>query len=299
MSLTLVGSLALDTIEAPAGRVEDVLGGTATYASIAASHFGRVDLIGVIGSDFPADGKALLERHDVDLQGVQVEDGLTFRWGGKYAPNFNDRETLFTELNVFEHFNPVLPEAYRKSDYLLLANIHPSLQHHVLNQFEERPFVALDTMNLWINTALDDLKALLKDIDLLMVNDEEALMLTGERHYGKAAQKLMDMGPGWIVIKKGSHGALLFFGDRVFSAPALILDQVIDPTGAGDSFAGGLMGYLARERSVEFGVVKRAVIYGSLMASFCVEDFSVGAMDDISSEAIEKRFQQFRELTQF
>ena len=299
MSLTLVGSIALDTVIAPAGKVEDVLGGTAVYASIAASHFIPPQVVGVIGDDFPGSGRELLLKHGVDLTGVQQEAGKTFRWGGEYAENFNDRTTLFTELNVFEHFKPELPHAYRQTDTLFLGNIHPALQSHVLDQTMGKPFVGMDTMNLWINTALEELKQLIKRVDLIMVNDEESLMLTGERHYGKAAKALMAMGPEWIIIKKGSHGALLFHKDRIFLAPGLILEEIIDPTGAGDSFGGGLMGALAAAGEINFETMRRAVIQGSVMASFCVEGFSVNAMSDLKQEDLEARYQQFVEFVKF
>jgi len=299
MALIIVGSLALDTIEAPAGSVTDVPGGSASYCSIAASYFSNPSIVGVVGEDFPESLIALFKDHRVDMAGLSIEAGKTFRWGGRYAENFDDRTTLFTDLNVFESFNPTLPEAYKDAGYVLLANIHPRLQHHVLDQMTSKPFVVLDTMNLWINTALEDLLSLLIRVDMLVINDEEARMLTNERNFARAARKLQDMGPKWIVIKKGQHGALLFHETRIFSAPGLVLNDVIDPTGAGDTFVGALIGYLAQSNDHSFDNMKLAVIFGSVLASFCVEDFSVDGITYLEESDLEERYDAFVIMSQF
>lgn len=300
MNLIIVGSLALDTIEAPAGRVENEVGGSATYASLAASYFTKPGLVGIVGTDFPDEQKRAFEAHGIDLTGLQIAEGKTFRWGGRYSPHLDHRETLFTELNVFEKFSPELPPSFQSAQYVLLANIQPDLQHHVLDQISGNPFVAVDTMNLWINTALDSLKQLLHRTDLLIVNDEEAHMLTGETGYGAAARALQNMGPRWLVIKKGQHGALLFGpNEEVFSAPALVYSRVNDPTGAGDAFAGGMLGYLAQSGNSEFSTLRQAVIYGSVMSSFAIEDFSATGLLSLKRSALESRFAKFREISQF
>lgn len=299
MSLIIVGSLALDTIVAPAGSVTDVPGGSTSYCSIAASYFSNPSIVGVVGEDFPESVITLFKDHRVDLTGLSIEPGKTFRWGGRYADNFDDRTTLFTDLNVFESFNPTLPESYKDAGYVLLANIHPGLQHHVLDQMNSKPFVVLDTMNLWINTALDDLIALFKRVDMLVINDEEARMLTEERNFAKAARKLQAMGPKWIVIKKGQHGALLFHESQVFSAPGLVLEEVIDPTGAGDTFVGALIGYLAQSKDHSFDNMKLAVIFGSVLASFCVENFSVDGITYLEESDLDDRYDAFVIMSQF
>jgi sugar/nucleoside kinase (ribokinase family) len=299
MSLIIVGSLALDTIEAPAGAVSDVPGGSSSYCSLAASYFTHPNLVGVVGSDFPESVLTLFKDHHVNLEGLVIEEGKTFRWGGRYAENFDDRTTLFTELNVFATFNPTLPATYKDAAHVLLANIHPGLQHHVLDQLEADSFVVLDTMNLWIETALDELLTLIKRVDMLVINDEEAKMLTGERNYGKAAKKLHAMGPEWVVIKKGQHGSLLFHGDEVFSVPGLILDEVKDPTGAGDTFVGALIGYLDQSKDHSFDNMKLAVVFGSVLASFCVEDFSVDGITYLEESDLEERYDKFVIMSQF
>ena len=299
MSLIIVGSLALDTIEAPAGSVSEVPGGSTSYCSIAASYFTHPNIVGVVGNDFPESVLSLFKDHHVNLEGLVIEEGRTFRWGGRYAENFDDRTTLFTELNVFETFNPTLPASYKNATYVLLANIHPGLQHHVLDQLETESFVVLDTMNLWIDTALDELLTLIKRVDMLVINDEEANMLTQERNYGRAARKLQAMGPDWVVIKKGQHGALLFHGEQVFSVPGLVLDEVKDPTGAGDSFVGGLIGYLDQSKDHSFDNMKLAVVFGSMLASFCVEDFSVDGITYLEESDLEERYDKFVIMSQF
>ena len=299
MSLLIVGSLALDTIEAPAGSVSDVLGGSSSYCSLAASYFSSPAIVGVVGDDFPEEVVSLFKDHHINLEGLVIESGKTFRWGGRYAENFDDRTTLFTDLNVFESFNPTLPEASKNSQYVLLANIHPGLQNHVLDQLDSKAFVVLDTMNLWIDTAHDELLILMKRVDMLVINDEEARMLTQERNYSKAAKKLQEMGPEWVVIKKGQHGALLFHKSRVFSVPALILDEVKDPTGAGDTFVGALIGYLAQSKDTSFDNMKLAVVFGSVLASFCVQDFSVDGITYLDEADIEERYDEFVIMSQF
>jgi len=299
MSLVIVGSIALDTIETSTHSVQDVPGGSTTYCSLASSYFAKPHIVGVVGEDYPKSVTTLLKDHHIDMEGLVTEKGKTFRWGGRYAENFDDRTTLFTDLNVFETFNPVLPEKYKQAEYVLLANIHPGLQHHVLDQLESEAFVVLDTMNLWIDIALDELKSLIKRIDMLVINDEEALMLTGERNYGKAAAKLREMGPEWVVIKKGQHGALLFHQDRIFTVPGLILDEVLDPTGAGDSFVGALIGYLAQSKDHSFDNMKLAVVFGSVLASFCVENFSVEGITYLEESELEERYDQFVIMSQF
>jgi sugar/nucleoside kinase (ribokinase family) len=299
MSLIIVGSLALDTIEAPAGSVSEVPGGSSSYCSIAASYFTHPNIVGVVGTDFPESVLTLFKDHHVNLEGLVIEEGKTFRWGGRYAENFDDRTTLFTELNVFESFNPTLPDTYKNAAHVLLANIHPGLQHHVLDQLEAESFVVLDTMNLWIDTALDELLTLINRVDMLVINDEEAYMLTQERHYGRAARKLQAMGPDWVVIKKGQHGALLFHGEQVFSVPGLILDEVKDPTGAGDTFVGALIGYLDQSMDHSFDNMKLAVVFGSVFASFCVEDFSVDGITYLDESDLEDRYDKFVIMSQF
>ncbi len=299
MSLIIVGSLALDTIKAPSGSAADVLGGSISYCSIASSYFCHPSIVGVVGSDFPDSGITLFKDHQINLEGLTIEEGKTFRWGGRYADNFDDRTTLFAELNVFETFNPVLPKAYKDAKYVLLANIHPGLQNHVLDQLETDSFVVLDTMNLWIDTALEDLLSLIKRVNMLVINDEEAQMLTKERNYKKAAAKLQSMGPEWVVIKKGQHGALLFHADQVFSVPGLVLDEVKDPTGAGDTFVGALIGYLDQSRDHSFDNMKLAVVFGSVLASFCVQDFSVNGITYLEESDLDQRYDEFVIISQF
>jgi sugar/nucleoside kinase (ribokinase family) len=253
----------------------------------------------VVGNDFPDSVITLFKDHHINLEGLAVEEGKTFRWGGRYAENFDDRTTLFTELNVFETFNPVLPDIYKDAAYVLLANIHPGLQHNVLDQLEADSFVVLDTMNLWIDTALEDLLTLIKRVNMIVINDEEALMLTKERNYKKAARKLHTMGPEWVVIKKGQHGALLFHNDQIFSVPGFLLDEVKDPTGAGDTFVGALIGYLDQSKDHSFDNMKLAVVFGSVLASFCVQDFSVDGITYLEESDLEARYDEFVIMSQF
>jgi len=299
MSLLIVGSIALDTIETPAGSVAEVPGGSTTYCSLAASYFVNPQIVGIVGEDFPASVRTLFSDHHIDQAGLSTEPGKTFRWGGRYAANFDDRTTLFTELNVFETFDPVLPQAYRQASHVLLANIHPSLQHRVLDQLDNPAFVILDTMNLWIDTARPELLALFRRVNMLVINDEESHLLTGARNHGQAARKLMELGPEWVIIKKGQHGALLFHENRVFSVPGLILEEVIDPTGAGDTFVGALAGYLAQSNDLSYDNMKLGVVFGSVMASFCVQDFSVQGITYLGEADLETRYDEFVIMSQF
>ena len=301
MGLLVVGSLGLDTVETPFDKVTDALGGSATFISLAASYFsGPIQLVGVVGSDYPQDYIDLLGKHNVDLEGLQIiEGGKTFRWGGKYHYDLNVRDTLFTDLNVFEKFDPVIPDNYKKSKYLCLGNIAPTLQLRVLDQMDNTQFVVCDTMNYWIEGMKDELVKLLKRVNVLIINDSEARLLSNEPNLIKAAKLIREMGPEFLIIKKGEHGAMLFADDTIFSAPAYPMEIIYDPTGAGDSFAGGFIGYLYKTRDLSPENMKRAVIYGSAMASFCVEKFSTIALEDLSYLQIQDRFREFRNLSRF
>ena len=301
MPLLVVGSVALDSVETPFDKVKDALGGSATYISLAASYFSSsVGLVGVVGSDFPKKYIELLEEHNVDLDGMQVIDGeKTFRWGGKYHYDLNVRDTLFTELNAFQNFNPIIPEQYRNARYICLGNIDPILQMRVLDQMNNPQFVVCDTMNFWITGMKDDLLKLLKRVNVFIINDSEARLLTGEPNLIKAAKKIRELGPETLIIKKGEHGAMLFTEDTIFSAPAYPMEIIFDPTGAGDTFAGGFIGYLHKTRDLSAENIKRAVIYGSTLASFCVEKFSTQGLEDLSYLQIQDRFREFRKISMF
>lgn len=301
MSLLVVGSVALDSVETPFDKVDDALGGSATYISLAASYFSApVELVGVVGDDFPKPYIEMLEQHNIDLEGLQIIEGeKTFRWGGKYHYDLNIRDTLFTELNAFQNFNPVLPERYKKSRYICLGNIDPILQLRVLEQVSDPQFVVCDTMNLWINLMKQDLVNLLKRVHVFILNDSEARMLTEEPNLIKAAKLIRQMGPEILIIKKGEHGAMLFTQDTIFSAPAYPMEIIFDPTGAGDAFAGGFTGYLHKTMDLSPENIKRAVIYGSTMASFCVEKFSTNGLEDLSYLQIQDRFREFRKISSF
>ena len=301
MGLLVVGSLGLDTVATPFDKVEDALGGSATYISIAASYFGGpVELVGIVGSDFPQKYIEILSDHNVDLEGLQViEGGKTFKWSGKYHYDLNVRDTLLTELNVFEKFDPVIPENFRKSKYICLGNIDPELQTKVLDQLEDPQFIVCDTMNFWIEGKKDELLQLLPRVDVLIINDSEARLLAHEPNLIRAAKKIRALGPGILIIKKGEHGALLFTEETVFSAPAYPMETIFDPTGAGDSFAGGFTGYLYKTRDLSPENLKRAVIYGSTMASFCVEKFSTKGLEDLSYLQIQDRYREFLLLSRF
>lgn len=300
--LVIVGTLAFDAIETPFGKTDKILGGAATYIGLSASQF-NVDaaIVSIVGGDFSQEYLDLLSNRNIDISGVEiVESGKTFFWSGKYGNDMNSRETLTTELNTLADFNPIVPEDYRDAEILMLGNLHPLVQLNVLNQMTIKPeLVILDTMNFWMDCALDDLHKVIKKIDVITINDEEARQLTGEYSLVVAAKKIHEMGPKYVVIKKGEHGALLFHDEDVFFAPALPLKEVFDPTGAGDTFAGGFAGYIARTGDFSFENMKNAIIHGSTLASFCVEKFGTERMQNITSPEIHKRLLQFKQLTQF
>jgi sugar/nucleoside kinase (ribokinase family) len=300
--LVIVGTLAFDAIETPFGKTDKILGGAATYIGLSASQF-NVDaaIISIVGGDFPQEHLDLLSNKNIDLSGVEiVKNGKTFFWSGRYGNDMNSRDTLATELNTLADFNPIVPEDYRDAEIVMLGNLHPLVQSSVLNQMTVKPeLVILDTMNFWMDCALDDLHNVIKKIDVITINDEEARQLTGEYSLVVAAKKIHEMGPKYVVIKKGEHGALLFHNEEVFFAPALPLKEVFDPTGAGDTFAGGFAGYLARTGDISFENMKNAIIHGSTLASFCVEKFGTERMQNLSSQEIHKRLLQFKQLTQF
>lgn len=302
MSLLVVGSIALDTIETPFGRADMVAGGSAVYISAAASYFtAPIRIVGVVGSDFPKSEIEFLESRGIDTAGIQVvKDGKTFHWSGRYHYDLNERDTLETHLNVFEKFDPVLPDAYRKSRYVLLGNIDPVLQRRVIESLEQKPeLVICDTMNFWIEGKRDELLRTLKLVDVIIVNDSEARLLSAEPNLVKAAKKIMRMGPRIVIIKKGEHGALLFTNGTVFSAPAFPLEYIYDPTGAGDTFAGGFIGHLARTEDFSDENLRRAVIYGSVMASFSVAKFGIEALKELSDIEIMGRYRDFIDLSRF
>lgn len=301
MSLLVIGSVAIDTIETPFGKAENVLGGSAVYIALTASYFAPpVRLVGVVGSDFSKMHIDFLDSHDVDLEGLQVvEKGKTFRWGGRYHYDMNVRDTLFTDLNVFERFDPVIPESYRKSTYVCLGNIDPVLQEHVLKQTARPRLVVGDTMNFWIERKRPELLRTLAFMDVLIFNESEARLLAQEPNLIKAARVIMSMGPKVVIIKKGEHGALLVTERTIFSAPAYPMETINDPTGAGDAFAGGFIGWIAKTDDISEENLKRAVIYGSTMASFCVEKFGVDRFKELTSLEIKDRFHAFRELSRF
>ncbi len=301
MSVLVVGSIALDTIETPFGSVQNTVGGSATYISAAASYFvSPIRLVGVVGGDFPKQGLTFLEDRNVDLDGLEViQGGKTFHWSGRYHYDLNERDTLATELNVFEKFDPKIPEKYRKSTAVCLGNIDPVLQRKVLDQIEKPRIVVCDTMNYWIERKRQELGETLKSINILILNDSEARLLSKEPNLFKAGRVIRGMGPSVVIIKKGEHGALLLTEQIVFSAPAYPMENIFDPTGAGDSFAGGFVGWLARTDDMTEENLKRAVIYGSTLASFCVEKFGVEGLKDLTYLQIQDRFRQFRELSRF
>ena len=301
MSLLIVGTLAFDRIETPFGIAEKVIGGSATYFSWAASYFtNEIQLISIIGGDWPEGELRALEDRGVDLSGVQIEkDQKSFFWAGKYTDNLNTRTTLTTELNVLDDLDPNLPEHYTHADYVMLGNLTPEIQSKVISQMRHRPkIIALDTMNFWMDVAWDSLLETLKKVDILIINDEEARQLSGEYSLIKAAQLIFELGPKYLLIKKGENGALLFHQEEIFFAPALPLIEVTDPTGAGDTFAGGFLGYLSQFDKIDFQIMKSAVIYGSAMASFCVEAFSLDRLKTLDERAISDRIAQFKELIQ-
>src|ERR1700716_44409 len=301
MSVLIVGSIALDTVKTPVEEHRYLLGGSASYAAAAASFFSQVKLVGVVGDDFPESEFDFWKSRKIDIGGVQRVDGKTFRWSGEYAWDLNTRETRSIALNVFEHFRPALPESYRQTDFVLLANIAPSLQSHVLDQMEKPRFVVADTMDLWIETTRKDLDALLPRVDLLILNDSEARQMTKETSLIKAGRRIRKMGPRYVAIKKGEHGALLFGENEFFSCGAYPLEDIHDPTGAGDTFAGGVGGFLAGTvgGKVTFTDLRKAMIYGSVLASFCVEAFSLERLRKLSMEEIAQRYETFKLMSQF
>ena len=302
MSLITVGTMAFDAIETPFGKTDQIVGGSATYVAYAASNFVKpVQQISIIGYDFPKEEMEELKRRGVQLEGVEiVKDKKSFFWSGRYHEDMNSRDTLVTDLNVLADFKPVVPDAYQGSEFLMLGNLAPAIQISVISQMKKRPkLIVMDTMNFWMEIAMPELTQVLKQVDLLMVNDAEARQLTGQFSLVKAAKQILQMGPKYLIIKKGEHGALLFHGADVFFAPALPLEDVFDPTGAGDTFAGGFIGHLARTGDISFENMKRAIIVGSAMASFCVEKFGPTRLKEVNASDISARIQQFKDLTSF
>jgi len=302
MSLLTVGSVAFDAIETPFGKTDKIIGGAGTYIALSAAFFEQNQkIISVVGDDFPKEMLATLASKGVDLEGLQIKEGeKTFFWSGRYHNDMNTRDTLVTELNVLENFDPIIPENYQGVDYLILGNLSPQVQRTVIERLTTRPkLIAMDTMNFWMDIALDELKKTIKLVDVLIINDEEARQLSGEYSLAKASKVIREMGPKYLIIKKGEHGALLFNEDKMFFAPALPLEDVFDPTGAGDTFAGGFIGYLASTDDISFDNMKRGIINGSAMASFCVEKFGTEKLLNITKQDIENRIEQFVALANF
>lgn len=302
MSLIIIGTVAFDAIETPFGKTDKIVGGAATYASLAASYFcNKVKIVGVVGDDFHQQDIDTFKTHGIETEGLQVKAGeKSFFWSGKYHNDMNSRDTLITELNVLADFDPVIPESYQDCEYLMLGNLTPQIQQTVIRRLKNRPkLIVLDTMNFWMDVAMDDLLDTLKLVDVLTINDEEARQLSGEYALVKAAKKILEMGPKYLIIKKGEHGALLFHEDKVFSTPALPLAEVFDPTGAGDTFAGGFIGYLAKVGSINFNNMKNAIVYGSALASFCVEKFGTERLLNLTEEEIAGRVREFVSLSAF
>ncbi len=302
MSVITVGTMAFDAIETPFGKVDKIVGGSGTYVAYAASKFVTpIQQISIVGYDFPQEEMDELKKRGVQLEGVEiVPDKKSFFWSGKYHTDMNTRDTLITDLNVLADFNPVVPDSYQGAEFLMLGNLMPKLQMSVIDQMKVRPkLIVMDTMNFWMEIAMDDLKEVLKKVDVLLVNDGEARQLSGEFSLVKAARSILQMGPKFLIIKKGEHGALLFHGDHVFFAPALPLEEVFDPTGAGDTFAGGFIGHLAKTKDISFENMKTAIIVGSAMASFCVEKFGPERMKEITQDDIKARLNEFVQLVNF
>jgi sugar/nucleoside kinase (ribokinase family) len=302
MSLIVVGTMAFDAIETPFGKSDRIIGGAATYIAWSASNFTKpIHQVSVVGGDFPENELIALNNRGVSLEGVQIKkDEKSFFWSGKYHLDMNTRDTLDTQLNVLADFDPVLPESYKNAEFLMLGNLVPAVQLKVISQLNKKPkLTVMDTMNFWMDTALDDLKKVISQVDVLMVNDSEARQLSGEYSLVKAARTIMGMGPKYLVIKKGEHGALLFHDDKVFFAPALPLEDVFDPTGAGDTFAGGFIGYIAQTKDISFENMKNAIIVGSAMASFCVEKFGTTRLKEITKVDIDERINEFVQLVNF
>ena len=301
MAVLVVGTVTLDTVETPNRRVEDVLGGSGVYAAIAASFFrNTVQLVGVVGADFPQTYTDILQTHGIDLQGLgRVEDGKTFRWGGRYTEDFNVRDTLFTELNVIEDFQPVLPDTYKDTPYLFLANNAPVLQLSIIEQATNPKLVVCDTMDFWINEEREALEALLARVDILILNDSEARLLTGDTNLVRAAETILRYGPERVIVKKGEHGAISITESSYFSAPAYPIRQVADPTGAGDSFAGGMMGYLASVEDTSEEAIRSAMVYGAVVASFNIEDFSINRQKRVTFSEISSRYRELQDAVRF
>ena len=302
MSLLVIGTVAFDAIETPFGKTDKIVGGAATYASLAASYFyDKVKIVAVVGDDFPQTEIADLNKHNINTEGLQVKAGeKSFFWAGKYHNDMNSRDTLITELNVLADFDPIIPASYQDCEYLMLGNLQPQVQQTVINRLTKRPkLIVMDTMNFWMNVALDELLETIKMVDVLTINDEEARQLSGEYSLVKAARKILTMGPKYLIIKKGEHGALLFHEDKIFAAPALPLAEVFDPTGAGDTFAGGFIGYMAKVGTVSFTNIKNAIIFGSALASFCVEKFGTEKIRNLNQDEIAARVQEFVSLSKF
>lgn len=299
--LLIVGTVAFDAIETPFGKTDKILGGAATYIGLSASQFDvESSIVSVVGEDFPDEYLDIFRKRNIDISGIEVvKGGKTFFWSGKYHNDLNSRDTLDTQLNVLADFNPVVPEDFKSPDIVMLGNLHPLVQLSVLDQLKRPKLVVLDTMNFWMDNTWDDLMKVIAKVDAVTINDEEARQLTNEHSLVKAARKIAEMGPKYVVIKKGEHGALLFHNDQIFFAPALPLEEVFDPTGAGDTFAGGFTGYLAHTEDISFKNMKNAVIYGSNLASFCVEKFGTERMQELTKEDVHQRLEDFKSLTQF
>lgn len=302
MSLLVVGSVAFDAIETPFGKTDKIIGGAATYISLSSSYFTKnVKLVAVVGGDFAKSDIAMLQKHGVNTEGLQIkENEKSFFWSGKYHNDMNSRDTLVTELNVLGTFDPIIPESYQDCEYLMLGNLAPAVQKTVIERLKKRPkLIVMDTMNFWMEIAMSDLLETIKLVDVLSINDEEARQLSGEYSLVKAAKKIMELGVKTLIIKKGEHGALLFQKDQIFFAPALPLEEVFDPTGAGDTFAGGFIGYIAKTKDTSFDNMKRALIFGSAMASLCVEKFGTERLLDLTQDDVNSRVQEFIDLAQF
>jgi sugar/nucleoside kinase (ribokinase family) len=302
MSLVVIGTVAFDAIETPFGKTDKIVGGAATYASLAAGYFyDKVKIVAVVGDDFPQSEIDDLNRHNVDTEGLQIKQGeKSFFWAGKYHNDMNSRDTLVTDLNVLADFDPIIPDSYQDCEYLMLGNLTPQVQQTVIKRLKNRPkLIVMDTMNFWMDIALDDLLETIKMVDVLTINDAEARQLSGEYSLVKAARKILTMGPEYLIIKKGEHGALLFNEDKIFAAPALPLADVFDPTGAGDTFAGGFIGYMAKVGTVNFNNMKNAIIFGSALASFCVEKFGTEKIRNLTQQEIAERVEEFVSLAKF
>ncbi len=299
MGILVVGSVALDSIQTPFGKKDEALGGSATYFSIAASFFDRVNIVAVVGEDFPKSYSMLFKNRNIGTEGLAVAKGKTFRWKGRYSYDLNHANTVYTRLNVFKDFNPQIPRGLRESEFVFLANIDPQLQYNVLKQMKRPKLIACDSMNYWIDHKRRDLERLLEKVDILLLNDAEARQFSGESSLMRAAQLIVSYGPKAVIIKKGEHGVIYFSKSFHFVAPAYLLESIYDPTGAGDTFAGGMIGYLAKVRHVNESNIRRSIIYGSIMASFVVEDFSVNRLLEISAEDIKGRYNHFRKITRF